>query len=95
MPFLNKNPSDIPVICLMGATATGKTDAAAQAFDQFDAEIISVDSSLVYKEMNIGTAKPDKEFLARYPHHLVDVRHPNDTYSVADFYNEDQHRLNQ
>ena len=88
MPFLNKNPSDIPVICLMGATATGKTDAAAQAFDQFDAEIISVDSSLVYKEMNIGTAKPDKEFLARYPHHLVDVRHPNDTYSVADFYKD-------
>ena len=88
MQLYRKKPNDIPVICLMGATATGKTDAAAQAFDRFDAEIISVDSSLVYKEMNIGTAKPDDTFLARYPHHLVDVRHPNDTYSVADFYND-------
>lgn len=88
MQFLNKNSSDIPIICLMGPTATGKTDAAAQAFDHFDAEIISVDSSLVYDGMNIGTAKPDKEFLTRYPHHLVDVRHPSDTYSVADFYND-------
>ena len=79
-------PEDIPVICLMGPTATGKTDAAAHAFDQFDAEIISVDSSLVYRDMNIGTAKPDADFLAKYPHHLVDVRHANDTYSVADFY---------
>ena len=88
MQLYRKKTNDIPVICLMGATATGKTDAAAQAFDRFDAEIISVDSSLVYKEMNIGTAKPDDTFLARYPHHLVDVRHPNDTYSVADFYND-------
>jgi len=88
MQLFKKKPNDIPVICLMGATATGKTDAAAQAFDQFDAEIISVDSSLVYKDMNIGTAKPDDGFLARYPHHLVDIRHPNDTYSVADFYND-------
>lgn len=77
---------EIPVICLMGPTATGKTDAAAQAFEQFDAEIISVDSSLVYQSMNIGTAKPDDAFLKQYPHHLVDIRHPNDTYSVADFY---------
>jgi len=79
-------PEDIPVICLMGPTATGKTDAAANAFELFDAEIISVDSSLVYRDMNIGTAKPDADFLAKYPHHLVDVRHANDTYSVADFY---------
>lgn len=78
----------IPVVCLMGATATGKTDAAAQAFDAFDAEIISVDSSLVYRGMDIGTAKPDAAFLAKYPHHLVDVRHPNDTYSVADFHHD-------
>lgn len=70
----------------MGPTATGKTDAAAQVFDAIDAEIISVDSSLVYTGMDIGTAKPDPAFLARYPHHLVDVRHPNDGYSVAEFY---------
>ena len=88
MIFSGRDPKDIPIICLMGATATGKTDAAAQAFDEFDAEIISVDSSLVYSDMNIGTAKPDQAFLAQYPHHLVDIRDPNDTYSVADFYND-------
>lgn len=79
-------PKQIPVICLMGPTATGKTDAAAQVFDAIDAEIISVDSSLVYTGMDIGTAKPDSEFLAQYPHHLVDVRHPNEGYSVAEFH---------
>ena len=88
MIYSDRDPKDIPIICLMGATATGKTDAAAQAFDEFDAEIISVDSSLVYSDMNIGTAKPDQAFLAQYPHHLVDIRDPNDTYSVADFYND-------
>jgi len=82
------NAENIPVICLMGPTATGKTDAAAQAVEQFDAQIISVDSSLVYQGMNIGTAKPDEGFLKKYPHHLVDIRHPNDTYSVADFYKD-------
>ncbi len=70
----------------MGPTATGKTDAAAQCTETFPAQIVSVDSSLVYREMNIGTAKPDDEFLEKYPHSLVDIRHPNDTYSVADFY---------
>ena len=75
----------VPVVCLMGPTATGKTDAAAQCTKAFPAEIISVDSSLVYKGMDIGTAKPDPEFLKKFPHHLVDIRHPNDTYSVADF----------
>ena len=84
----NKAASDIPVICLMGTTATGKTDAAAAVVDRFDAQIISVDSSLVYRGMDIGTAKPDKNFLLRYPHHLVDIREPTDTYSVADFYRD-------
>lgn len=72
----------------MGPTATGKTDAAAFLTEQFPCEIISVDSSLVYSHMDIGTAKPDSEFLKKYPHHLVDIRHPNDTYSVADFYQD-------
>lgn len=75
-----------PVICLMGTTATGKTDAAAYLSEHLPVEIVSVDSSLVYKDMNIGTAKPDAAFLKRYPHHLVDIRNPNDTYSVAEFY---------
>lgn len=70
----------------MGTTATGKTDAAAYLSEHINGEIISVDSSLVYRGMDIGTAKPDAAFLQRYPHHLVDIRDPNDTYSVADFY---------
>jgi len=74
----------------MGPTATGKTDAAAELCDVFDAEIISVDSSLVYRDMNIGTAKPDADFLQRYPHHLVDIRDPSETYSVAEFYRDCQ-----
>lgn len=82
------SPHEIPVVCLMGPTATGKTDAAAQAYRAFDCEIISVDSSLVYKDMNIGTAKPDAAFLADYPHHLIDIRDPSDTYSVANFYSD-------
>lgn len=83
-----QSATDIPVICIMGPTATGKTDVAAQLYDDLNCEIISVDSSLVYREMNIGTAKPDADFLRRYPHHLVDIRDPNDTYSVADFYSD-------
>lgn len=76
---------EIPVIFIMGPTATGKTDAAAYLSECFPVELISVDSSLVYRGMDIGTAKPDKKFLQRYPHHLVDIREPDQTYSVADF----------
>lgn len=86
--FAGVVPEQIPVVCLMGPTATGKTDSAAQCTEAFAADIISVDSSLVYTDMNIGTAKPDTDFLAQYPHDLVNIRHPNDTYSVADFYRD-------
>ncbi|MBT8115538.1 MAG: tRNA (adenosine(37)-N6)-dimethylallyltransferase MiaA [Arenicella sp.] len=72
----------------MGTTATGKTDAAAFLAEKLNGEIISVDSSLVYRGMDIGTAKPDAAFLAAHPHHLVDIRHPNETYSVAEFYRD-------
>ena len=83
-----KAASETPVFCLMGTTATGKTDAAASLVDALDAEIISVDSSLVYRGMDVGSAKPSAEFLQRYPHHLLDIRHPNETYSVAEFSND-------
>jgi len=87
-PRKSFKPEEIPIVCLMGTTATGKTDAAAELFEVVDSEIISVDSSLVYRGMNIGSAKPDRQFLERYPHHCVDIREPNDTYSVADFYSD-------
>ena len=78
-------PESIPVVFIMGATATGKTDIAALMSDRMPAELISVDSSLVYRRMDIGTAKPDSEFLKKYPHHLLDIRNPDETYSAADF----------
>ncbi|MBT5559339.1 MAG: tRNA (adenosine(37)-N6)-dimethylallyltransferase MiaA [Proteobacteria bacterium] len=74
-----------PVFALMGTTATGKTDLAAALTEALPIELVSVDSSLVYRGMDIGTAKPDSAFLLKYPHALVDIRNPIDTYSAADF----------
>ena len=74
-----------PVIYLMGPTASGKTDVAAALYERFPVELISVDAAQVYRGMDIGTAKPDATFLGRYPHHLIDIRWPSDTYSAADF----------
>jgi len=73
------------VVCLMGPTASGKTGLAVELASQHGYEIISVDSALVYKGMDIGTAKPDADELARAPHHLIDLLDPSETYSVADF----------
>lgn len=73
------------IICLMGPTAAGKTDLAMHLADHLPCELISVDSALVYRGMDIGTAKPDAETLARYPHHLVDILDPAEAYSAARF----------
>jgi len=73
------------VILLMGATATGKTELALAIAERFDVEIVSVDSALIFRDMNIGTAKPDAELLASVPHHLVDIIDPADAWSVWDF----------
>lgn len=73
------------IICLMGPTASGKTDLALELAKQFPLEIISVDSALVYKGMDIGTAKPNPEILTAIPHHLIDIRDPTEAYSAADF----------
>lgn len=69
----------------MGPTASGKTGLAIELLEHLDCEIISVDSALVYRGMDIGTAKPSKEELASAPHRLIDIRQPNEPYSVADF----------
>lgn len=74
-----------PVIFLMGATATGKTDVALHLFDNLPIEIVSVDSAMVYRHMNIGTAKPEPGLLNQYPHRLIDIRDPADSYSAAQF----------
>jgi len=73
------------VILLMGATATGKTDLALALSQRFDVEIISVDSALIFRDMNIGTAKPEADVLASVPHHLIDIIDPAEAYSVWDF----------
>jgi tRNA dimethylallyltransferase len=78
-----------PIIFLLGPTASGKTDWAINWQNQFDVlEIISVDSVMVYKECNIGSAKPSNTILKKYPHHLVNHISLDSIFSVADFYGE-------
>lgn len=69
----------------MGPTASGKTDLAISLCKRFPCEVISVDSALVYRGMDIGTAKPDPETLARTPHRLIDIRDPEESYSAGEF----------
>ena len=73
------------VIFLAGASASGKTSLAIELSKRFACEIVSVDAAMVYKGMDIGTAKPDKEILASIPHHLVDIREVQDIYNVGNF----------
>lgn len=72
----------------MGPTASGKTDLAIQLADQLPVDLISVDSALIYRGMDIGTAKPDADTLSRYPHALVDILDPSQSYSAAEFRND-------
>ena len=74
-----------PAVFLMGPTASGKTGLAVEMCKRFPLEIISVDSALVYRGMDIGTAKPDKETLELAPHRLIDIRDPAESYSAAEF----------
>lgn len=74
-----------PALFLMGPTASGKTDLAVALAQQGSYEIISVDSALIYRNMDVGTAKPDAELLAKAPHHLINMLDPKESYSAADF----------
>ena len=82
---MEASPGPPPVVLLMGPTAAGKTDAALELASRFPVEIVSVDSAMVYRGLDIGTGKPDKETLARYPHHLVDILDASETYSAGRF----------
>ena len=78
-------PADLPAfLALAGPTASGKTAAALAIAQQQAVEIISVDSALVYRGMDIGTAKPSADELAVVPHHLINIRDPLKAYSAAD-----------
>lgn len=72
-------------IFIMGPTAAGKTDLAVSIAKDYPVEIISVDSALVYRGMNIGTAKPLPKVIKKYPHHLIDILEPTESYSVGNF----------
>ncbi|MDN8492995.1 tRNA (adenosine(37)-N6)-dimethylallyltransferase MiaA, partial [Acinetobacter baumannii] len=77
--------NQLPVINLMGPTASGKTALACELYERGNFELISVDSALVYKDMDIGTAKPTREEQELYPHHLIDIITPLEVYSAAQF----------
>ena len=82
MDTLHKKPL---VVLLMGPTASGKTAFSLDLAEALQTEIISVDSALVYREMDIGTAKPTQAETARIPHHLIDIIDPSETYSTGQF----------
>jgi tRNA dimethylallyltransferase len=75
----------IEAVVLTGPTGTGKSDWAARLADELPVEIVSVDSALVYRGLDIGTAKPNAALRARIPHHLIDIRDPAEVYSAGEF----------
>ena len=76
------------VVTLRGPTASGKTDLAIDLSDRLPIEIVSVDSVMVYRGLNIGSAKPDQKTLNNYPHYLIDICDPSVNYSLGDFYED-------
>ena len=73
------------IFCLMGPTASGKTALAGELIKNFPFEIISVDSAMVYRGMNIGTAKPTRDELLQAPHHLIDILYPPEVILLPNF----------
>jgi tRNA dimethylallyltransferase len=93
---LNAQPDPLPhCVCLAGPTASGKTAAALAIARAHPVEIISVDSALVYRGMDIGTAKPNAAELASVPHHLINIRDPLQAYSAAEFVQDAQALIRQ
>ena len=84
----SQDKSQLPVISIMGPTASGKTGLSLSLAEKMDCEIISVDSALVYTNMDIGTAKPTAAEKSLVPHHLIDIIDPAESYSVSQFCND-------
>ena len=76
---------NFPAIFLIGPTASGKTSISLELAKQFPVEVVSIDSAMVYKDMNIGTCKPSKEDLNAVPHHLIDIIEPSETFDIGIF----------
>ena len=86
--------SQLPfIVCLMGPTASGKTQLAIELVQRFPFEIISVDSAMIYRGMDIGTAKPDAATLQAAPHRLIDIRDPAEAYSAGQFRRDALHEI--
>lgn len=83
----------VPVPLIMGPTGAGKTDLALRLAARYPIEIVSVDSALVYRGMDIGTGKPSREELERFPHHLVDILDPSQPYSAGQFVRDALHAI--
>jgi len=81
------------IVLLAGPTASGKTQLALELAEKIPIEIVSVDSAMIYKGMDIGTGKPEREILAKVPHHLIDILEPQYSYSVAQFCHDAQHAI--
>ncbi|HSS63257.1 MAG TPA: tRNA (adenosine(37)-N6)-dimethylallyltransferase MiaA [Gammaproteobacteria bacterium] len=92
---MSREKAGPPLLFLMGPTAVGKTDVAVELVASLPLEIISVDSAMVYRGMNIGTGKPAPEVLARAPHRLIDIREPGQTYSAAQFVKDATHAISE
>ncbi len=88
------NPPVNTALFLMGPTASGKTDLAIEISKKIKSRLISVDSALIYQGMDIGTAKPDTNTLDAYPHQLIDICKPSESYSAQDFINDATHQIN-
>lgn len=84
-----------PIVCLMGPTASGKTALAMALLQYFPCEIISVDSAMIYRGMDIGTAKPSAAELAQAPHRMINICDPSEAYSVAQFLHDVKHEIAQ
>src|SRR5438876_797616 len=74
-----------PVIAIVGPTASGKSDLALFLAESFSGEIVNYDSIQIFRHLNIGTAKPGAEELARVPHHMIDIREPTEIYTAGDY----------
>lgn len=89
----NSLHEDIPLVVVLGPTAVGKTEIAIQLTERLGGEIVSADSRLFYRGMDIGTAKPTAVERARVPHHLIDVAEPDEVWSLAIFQRSAHHAI--
>ncbi|GFE84492.1 tRNA dimethylallyltransferase [Steroidobacter agaridevorans] len=90
---MSATPQATPIPLIMGPTGAGKTDLALRLAARYPIEIVSVDSALVYRGMDIGTGKPSREELERFPHHLVDILDPSQPYSAGQFVRDALHAI--